>query len=485
MGNQMSDTKIDNKSSSQSENTVVYGDDHAANYQHVLELEKIGFAQSNQDAQQRVDLLVNASNDNFAAASTRLGQWHLIGHYLPQDIESSILFFHHAAKLGDALAMVELAHIGLQSLSPNVSAEQGLEYLKHAVDLNHPEAIYASALHILENNADAALNLLIHNYQQNQHEPSLKACIENSGFDQDKVNQKLELMANADSYASALLAFQYFKQGNDKKAFQYAQQAQEQNDPYGCYVRALMEEQNPKGDPKVVHEFLMKAAQLGHVEASYWAGVEKLRYADLSQDSVEQIQLNQQAFKLIESAALQGYVAAQYSYGQCLRMGIGTEKNPEYGMQWLNKAAQQGNADAQFDLAMALNLEHPQHLPLLTAAAKNAHVQAMLCMAIHEQRQQQFVQAIQWLDLAQQANSARASYLLAQMYRAGQGVEPDLKYAVELLVKAADSGDVDAYFELYQAYSQGLGIRKNKKNAEKYLALAQQNQHIEACAIAL
>lgn len=484
MGNQMSGIKIDNKSSLQSKNTVVDGDDHAANYQHVLELEKIGFAQSNQDAQHRVDLLVNASNNSFAAASTRLGQWHLIGHYLPQDIESSILFFQHAAQLGDALAMVELAHIGLQSLSPNVSAEQGLEYLKQAVDLNHPEAIYASALHILENNADAALNLLIHNYQQNQHELSLKACIENSVFDQNIVIEKLEDLAQNDSFASALLAFQYFKQGNDKKAFKYAQKAQEQNDAYGCYVRALIEEKDPKGDPNVAYEFLMKAAQLGHIEASYWVGIQNLAKADAGRDEAEKIQLNQQACQCLQFAALHGHSAAKFSYGQCLRMGIGAEKNPEYGIQWLGQAAQQGNADAQFELAMLLNLDDPRHLPLLTAAAKNAHVQAMLCMAIHEQRQQQFVQAIQWLDLAQQANSARASYLLAQMYRAGQGVEPDLKYTVELLVKAADGGDVDAYFELYQAYSQGLGIRKNKKNAEKYLTLAQQNQHIQACAIA-
>ena len=71
------------------------------------------------------------------------------------------------------------------------------------------------------------------------------------------------------------------------------------------------------------------------------------------------------------------------------------------------------------------------------------------------------------------------------MYGNGQGVEADPKQRVALLIKAAERGDVDAYFELYQAYSQGLGIRKNKKNAVKYLDLAKQNQHIEACAIEL
>lgn len=481
----MSDTKIDKTEALEVKDTVGYGDDHAVNYQHVLALEQQNIAYTDQEAQQRVDILVNASNNNFAAASTRLGQWHLLGHYVSQNIESAILFFQHAAKLGDALAMVELAHIGLQSLSPTLTVEQGLDYLKQAVDLNHPEAIYASALHILENNPDAALNLFVHNYQQHQHEVSLKTCIENLAFDQNIVIEKLEDLAQKDSFASALLAFQYFKQGNDKKAFKYAQKAQEQNDAYGCYVRALVEEKDPKGDPNVAYAFFVKAAKLGHIEASYWVAIDNLRKADLIDDDEEKELLNQQAYQFLQFAALHGHAAAKFSYGQCLRIGIGTEKNPEQGIQWLDQAAQQGNADAQFELAMLLNLDDPRHLALLTASAQNGHVQAMLCMAIYEQRQQHFSQAIQWLDVAQQAKSARASYLLAQMYRAGQGVDVDLKQVVNLLQQAADGGDVDAYFELYQAYSQGLGIRKNKKNAEKYLTLAQQNQHIEASAIAL
>lgn len=97
----MSDIKIENKKSLQSKDVVHYGDDHAVNYQHILDLEKQGAAKTDQDAQQRVDILVNASNDNFAAASMLLGQWHFLGHYVEQNIESAVLFFKHAAKLGD------------------------------------------------------------------------------------------------------------------------------------------------------------------------------------------------------------------------------------------------------------------------------------------------------------------------------------------------------------------------------------------------
>lgn len=63
-------------------------------YIDVLKLEQQGLAQNEQDAQARVDLLVNASNQNFAPASTLLGQWHVLGRYVNQSVQSALLFFN-------------------------------------------------------------------------------------------------------------------------------------------------------------------------------------------------------------------------------------------------------------------------------------------------------------------------------------------------------------------------------------------------------
>ncbi|WP_227567541.1 hypothetical protein [Acinetobacter bereziniae] len=79
------------------ENIALNGAQHSqaeAWYIEVLKLEQQGFAQTEQEAQARVDLLVNASNQDFAPASTLLGQWHVLGRYLNQSIPSAILFFN-------------------------------------------------------------------------------------------------------------------------------------------------------------------------------------------------------------------------------------------------------------------------------------------------------------------------------------------------------------------------------------------------------
>jgi TPR repeat protein len=53
------------------------------------------------------------------------------------------------------------------------------------------------------------------------------------------------------------------------------------------------------------------------------------------------------AFDLYRKAAEAGNADAQYNLGTCYYNGIGTEKNIETGMEWINKAAAQGHALAK------------------------------------------------------------------------------------------------------------------------------------------
>ena len=454
-----------------------------AGFQWVLQSEQQGQAQSDEDAQKRVDLLVQASNQNYAAASTLLGQWHLLGHYVPQDVQSAILFFQHAAKLNDALAHLELFYIARKGVVETLSSQQGLIHLQQAVQLNHPEAIHIYAEALLNQDAKKSQQLLLDNYLNHQYQSSLKLFVQYEGFNQDEVQRQLENLATNDSFACALLAFHYLKNNELEKAFKYAHIAQEQNDAYGCYIRALLEQKSKDGSSEIAQAFFLKAANNGHVESAYIVAVELLKQSDITTNEAEKNALRQQAFTLMQQAALAGNKDAQYSFAQCLRHGLGTEKDAQHGLQWLERAAQNHHRDAQFELSMLLPIEHEQHIPLLMEAAKNGHIQAMLCMAIYEQRLNNTEDTLKWLHQAKDAHSARAHFLLAQIYRDGTGVEADAKESVEFLKQAADLGDIDAYFELFKAYKDGLGVRKNKKTAGKYLDLAKQSQHIEAASI--
>ena len=219
------------------------------------------------------------------------------------------------------------------------------------------------------------------------------------------------------------------------------------------------------------------------IESRYLKAVDLFKQSELSSCEQEKQQFDTLACQLLQQDAELGHTDAQYAYAQCLRFGIGIEKNQQHGIEWLERAVEQKHLEAQFELAMLLPLEHEQHLTLLQNAAKQGHIQSILCMAVHEQRKQNYANALHWLTIAKELGVPRAYYLLAQMYRLGHGVERDLVEVVLLLEKAAELGDVDAYFELFQAYKNGYGTKKNSSKALHYLSLARNHQHLEAASI--
>nr|WP_227591491.1 sel1 repeat family protein [Acinetobacter sp. Marseille-Q1620] len=454
-------------------------------YVWVVQSEQMGFAQNDQEAQYRVDLLVKSSNQDHAEASILLGKWHLAGHYVMRNVSSAILYFEHAVKLGSVLANFELAKIYLNGLVGHVDEQLGMAYLKPAIEHDFADAILLQVQKLSSQLEEDPIQILVENYSKNQHKESLKFLVESDQFEKGSVTNILLELAGYDYFACALLAFMYLKQGSDQQASHYANLAQEQNDPYGCYICAQLALKNSKSSKQTVQAFLLKAAKNGHIESAYLLAVDYMQQADLCKKTEDRQKYIDQAFSLFVQAAEAGDRDAQYSLAQCYKYGIGTVKHPVQGIFWLEKAAQSNHADAQFELSMLSSVESQQHLRLLNAAAEKGHPQAMLCMAIYEQKHHRIDQAKMWLLKAKEHKVIRAYYLLAQMYRNGVGVKPDLNEYVELLKQAAEFGEVDAYFELFKVYKEGIGVRRNKKCAVKYLNLAKAHQHLEASSIEL
>ena len=73
--------------------------------------------------------------------------------------------------------------------------------------------------------------------------------------------------------------------------------------------------------------------------------------------------------------------------------------------------------------------------------------------------------------LAEQGN-ARAMSVLANMYRYGDGVEPDPERSVRLYRQAASLGDVAAQYELAQLYLVGFGVDQSVVHALMWLTIA-------------
>lgn len=160
----------------------------------------------------------------------------------------------------------------------------------------------------------------------------------------------------------------------------------------------------------------------------------------------------QQAATYFE-AAFRGFLALeskshddklQYRLGQMLYTGTGTKKEETKAVEFWQKAARLGNANAQYSLA--------SHW-LKTGTGD-------------------LQQALEWIQKAAEGENIAAMYSLGKLYLEGEVVPPDIERAIELLEKAALKGHDYAAYRLGRLYLSGEKIEKNVELAMEWLGQA-------------
>jgi hypothetical protein len=150
---------------------------------------------------------------------------------------------------------------------------------------------------------------------------------------------------------------------------------------------------------------------------------------------------NQSAITALQKWAVAGNTIAQRE------LGLAYSVNPQnYSMavNWLEKAAIAGDAEAQFQLA-------------------EAHYKARLDLS------QNYQQAWKWYEAAAKNKNAKASFMLARMAKYGQGVGQDLVLSMTWLKTASEQGNAQAMFLLSNAYAAGEGVTQDPTLARKWL----------------
>lgn len=151
---------------------------------------------------------------------------------------------------------------------------------------------------------------------------------------------------------------------------------------------------------------------------------------------------------------------------------------------WFLKAANQGHIRAKLfiDLypeAKALYDDFQQQW----TAAQNGDPKAMYAIGRYYSDHNNPVskddnEALRWTEIAADAGCTEALYDLADAYIGGFGsstrlhLKYDREKAVALFKKGAELGDVNAYYGLGRCYEEGLGVKRNLKEAEKWLVKA-------------
>ncbi len=160
---------------------------------------------------------------------------------------------------------------------------------------------------------------------------------------------------------------------------------------------------------------------------------------DTKKDSV-------QAFYWFQKAAEQNDEVAEYNVGLCYSQGIGVEQDKEKAVEYFRRAARHGIVSAQYSLAM--------------------------CYYEGDGVEKNYKEAFRWFDQAANADNEYAQLYLCGMYLAGQGIEKSHRKAWSYMKKVFMSGNrelqgiqIRAYngkFSIFQEYDINKLIEEDK-----------------------
>lgn len=155
-----------------------------------------------------------------------------------------------------------------------------------------------------------------------------------------------------------------------------------------------------------------------------------------------------EAAKWFLKAAEQGYAEAQYEIGTLYNIGQGVPEDEEKAYVWLKKAATQGLPDAQSEFGRFLEFKDiGEAIKFYRELAEkgDAHSQARLAdlYAGGDRVPKDDVEAFKWYLQTAQAAKTRDDYIhhfieVARRYLFGEGTEKNVKEAIKWALKTAD-----------------------------------------------
>ena len=159
-------------------------------------------------------------------------------------------------------------------------------------------------------------------------------------------------------------------------------------------------------------------------------------------------------------AAEQGDADAQYNLGLMHNEGYGVPQHYTKGVYW-----------DQVDEEIGMTPEDDRDLGLIILTLMYADYTGSLGVTQND------VKAAIWFNMAAEQGHADAQYRLGLKYSIGSGVVEDGVEALKWYHMAAEQGQVDAQYELGNAYSMGLDVSEDLSEARKWYRKAAEQGH--------
>lgn len=185
-------------------------------------------------------------------------------------------------------------------------------------------------------------------------------------------------------------------------------------------------------------------------------------------------------------AAEQGHAEAQFNLGKCLAEGTGVTKNEAEAVTWYRKAAEQGNADGQTALGSSyfygggVQQDYNEAAKWYRKAANQGHASAQdflgLMYGLGFGVTQDDGESYTWYRKAAEQGHAGAQTSLGLL--CGKS-DYDFE-AVKWFKKAAEQGDAHAQYLLGRCYDDGEGVPRDGSEAVNWFLKAAEKGNAEA-----
>jgi TPR repeat protein len=193
-----------------------------------------------------------------------------------------------------------------------------------------------------------------------------------------------------------------------------------------------------------------------------------------------------QAVKDLEEEFTRGNTGSAYLLGQAHELGYGVAVDKKKALQFYKLSATVGNTSAMIRTVALVRAsggdEAEQKIAAISALTDLVStVERRDCSASNvlynvylsgELGVQDPALAIRWYEVVAKSGNARAALRLANFYRIGRGVAPDIQRSTYFAEMAADAGDPKGAYETGRAYVLGLGVTPDFKRAVRYLEQA-------------
>jgi len=185
-----------------------------------------------------------------------------------------------------------------------------------------------------------------------------------------------------------------------------------------------------------------------------------------------------EAMHWFKRSANQGNAEAQKQVALLYERGVAGDLDA--AITWFTKCAlredneDQDDSDVQCNLALLLRRRNAsgdegKAKRWMETSALQGHAEAQFLLAKTYQSDDKFKsndqEVYRWYKMAADQGHTKALYEVGLLRAKGQGVDKNIKEAINLFWAAADQGSISAYLQLGEMYATGVGAPKNDDNA--------------------